>query len=109
MPKPFGGKERPKKRGSVYGVPRHLDLSRFIDATLIQICLGQSEVQFHFQAAGSAASTGRLYIGVEGHWELRDPSGRIVDNAKPNSDREAYRLHRVLGCAVAGTAVDAPR
>ena len=93
----------------MYGVPRDLDLSRFVGATLIQICLGEFQVQFHFQAASSAGSDGMLHIGVERHWELRDRSGRIVDSAKPNSERDAYRLHRLLGHAVAGTAVDAPR
>ncbi len=93
----------------MYGVPRDLDLSRFVGATLIQVCLGEFQVQFHFQAAGSVSSHGMLHLGVERHWELRDESGRIVDRAEPTSDREAYRLHRLLGRAVTGTTVDAPR
>ncbi len=93
----------------MYGVPHDLDLSRFVGATLIQIGLGEFQVEFHFQAADSAGSEGMLYIGVEGHWELRDRFGSIVDSAEPNSGRESYHLHRLLGRAVAGTAVDAPR
>ena len=93
----------------MYGVPRDLDLSRFVGPKLIQVCLGEFQVQFHFQAAGSVGSDGMLHIGVERHWELRDESGRIVDRAEPNSEREAYRLHRLLGRAVVRTAVDAPR
>ena len=66
-------------------------------------------MQFHFQAAGGVGSEGMLYIGVERRWELRDRSDRILDSAGPNSDREAYRLHRLLGHAVEGTELDAPR
>ena len=93
----------------MYGVPRDLDLSRFVGATLIQICLGEFQGQFHFQAAGSAGSEYMLHVEVERRWELRDRSGKIVDSAQSNSERDVYRLHRLLGQAVAGTAVDAPR
>lgn len=93
----------------MYGVPHDLDLSRFLGATLIQVCLGEFEVQFHFQAASTAGSQDMLHIGVEGNWELCDDSGRIVDRAERNCDREAYRLHRLLGHAVTATAVDAPQ
>ena len=93
----------------MYGVPRDLDLNRFVGATLIQICLGEFQVQFHFQTASRGGSEGMLHIDVERRWELRDATGRIVDGAEPNSRRDAYRLHRLLGHAVAGTEVDAPR
>jgi hypothetical protein len=73
----------------VYGVPQDLDLNRFVGATLIQVCLGEFQVQFHFQAAGGAGSEGTLYIGVERRWELRDSSGRILDSAEPNLDPAA--------------------
>jgi hypothetical protein len=46
---------------------------------------------------------------VEGHWELADESGHIIDRAEPNSDRDAYRIHRLLGKKVASTRVDPPR
>ena len=92
----------------MYGVPRDLDLSRFIGATLIQVCLGEFQVQFHFHAAGGVGSHRMLHIDVERRWELRDESDRIVDRAEPNSDRHASRLHRLLGRAVTETVVDAP-
>ncbi len=60
-------------------------------------------------AAGSAGSEYMLHVEVERRWELRDRSGKIVDSAQSNSERDVYRLHRLLGQAVAGTAVDAPR
>ncbi|MBI2090067.1 MAG: hypothetical protein HYT78_15240 [Deltaproteobacteria bacterium] len=91
------------------GVPHDLDLSRFVGATLIQLCLGEFQVQFHFQAAGSAGSEGMLYIGVERGWELRDGSGALVDHSQSNAERDVYRVHRLLGLTVAGTALDAPR
>ena len=93
----------------MYGVPHDLDLSRFVGATLIQICLGEFQVQFHFQATGRSGSAGMLDIGVEGGWELRDGYGGIIDHSGPNAEREAYRVHRLLGHAVVGTDLDSPR
>lgn len=110
MTRAFGGKDGDdRNEEQVYGVPHNLDLSRFVGATLLQVCLGEFQVQFHFQAAGNVGSEGMLHIGVERHWELRDESGRLVDRTGPNSEREAYRLHRLLGRAVTGTEVNAPR
>ena len=85
----------------MYGVPEDLDLSVFRGAALIQVALGEFQVQFHFQPDG--------YIGVEGHWELRDASGALVDQAVPNAEREAYRVHTLLGHTVTATQVDPPR
>ena len=91
----------------MYGVPHDLDLSRFVGATLIQVCLGEFQVQFHFQAADTAGSEEGLSIGVEGRWELRDKSGGIVDHSQENAKRESYQVHRLLGDAVAETDLDA--
>jgi hypothetical protein len=51
----------------MYGVPKDLDLSRFRGDSLIQIAIGEFQIQFHF---GSRSS-----IAVEGDWELKDQSG----------------------------------
>jgi hypothetical protein len=94
----------------MYGVPRDLDLSRFLGAELIQVCLGVHQVQFRFQAAGTTGGKeGFRGISAEGRWEFRDAAGRIVDSAGPNEEREAYRVHRLLGHIVEGAELDAPR
>jgi hypothetical protein len=86
----------------MYGVPPNLDLSGFKGATLIQICIGEHQVQFHFHPQGS--------IFVESKWELRDSSGMLVDEARDtNAERDAYRLHVLLSTIVESYAVDAPR
>jgi hypothetical protein len=54
----------------MYGVPTDLDLSFLHGALLIQVCLGQHQVQFHFHPTGS--------IAVEGGWELRDAAGGVA-------------------------------
>ena len=67
----------------MYGVPLDLDLSKFKAATLIQIAIGEHQVQFHFHPEGS--------ISVEGRWELRNASGALVDQStKTNAEREMY-------------------
>ena len=84
----------------MYGVPTNLDLQRFVGAMLIQVALGEFQVQFRFHPEGE--------IAVEGHWELRDQSGYLVDQAQPTHEREGYRVHRVIGRKVVASLVDAP-
>src|SRR6266566_2893475 len=63
------------KPGQVqYGVPADLSLKRFVGATLIQIALGEFQIQFRFQPDSE--------IAVEGRWELRDHAGQLVDYAQ---------------------------
>jgi len=85
---------------AVYGVPADLDLRRFIGSRLIQISLGEFQIQFQFDPAAQ--------IAVEGRWELRDQAGHLVDRAEPAADRNAYRVHRLLGAKVTGSSVAAP-
>lgn len=85
----------------MYGVPADLDLDRFRGATLVQVAIGANEVQFNFQPY--------LNIGVEGIWEIRDSDNRVIDRAQPNGEREAYRVHVLLGRAVVATRVNAPQ
>ena len=63
----------------MHGVPQNLDLSPFIGATLIQLCLGEFQIQFRFHPECCG-------ISVEG-----------------------YRLHVILGKTVEGYAVNPPR
>jgi hypothetical protein len=85
----------------MHGVPADLDLSKFRAATLIQICIGENQIQFHFHPEGS--------ISVEGHWELRDSTGVLVDESiDRNSERDALRAHVLLGKIVEGYSINAP-
>ena len=47
-------------------------------------------------------------ISVEGDWELRAPSGAVLDHQMDPAARDAYRLHALLGQSVTGYVVDAP-
>src|SRR3989442_775803 len=85
----------------MYGVPADLDLSRFKGAVLIQLCIGEFQVQFHFHPIGT--------ISVEGKWELRDAVGSLIDGMKPNAERDALYIHVLLGKSVNGFSLDAPR
>ena len=85
----------------MYGVPENLDLTNFIGKTLIQIPLGEFDIQFRFQPEG--------WISVEGRWELVSSDGAVVDHSMNNADRPAYQIHRLLGQEVMAFTVDAPR
>jgi hypothetical protein len=84
----------------MYGVPADLALSFLHGADLIQVCLGQFQVQFHFAPVGS--------ISVEGRWELLDGLGNLIDRSLDDADRPPYQLHRLLGRRVLGSEVSAP-
>jgi hypothetical protein len=85
----------------VYGVPADLDLSRFQGAELIQICLGEFQIQFHFHPKGM--------ISAEGNWELRNASADVIDKAQSNGERDVCRLHVLLGKAVNTHSIDPPQ
>jgi hypothetical protein len=84
----------------MYGVPADLDLRFLHGAELIQVCLGEHQVQFHFHPAGS--------IYVDGRWELLDVAGEQIDRRCDEPQRPPYQLHRLLGQSVAGSEVSAP-
>jgi hypothetical protein len=84
----------------VYGVPMDLDITYLHGASLIQVCLGEYQLQFHFHPKGS--------ISVEGRWELRDAAGGLLDRLYDGEKRPPYQLHRLLGQKVIGTEVSAP-
>jgi hypothetical protein len=55
----------------MYGVPRDLNLAFLHGAELVQVCLGQYQVQFHFHPIGE--------ISVQCRWELIDADGKSLD------------------------------
>ncbi len=83
------------------GVPANLPLQPFVGQTLIQVSLGEFQLQFHFHEAGC--------ISVEGNWQLVDSSGRVVDHAMENKEREVYRVHLLLGMSVSTYTIDPPK
>jgi hypothetical protein len=85
----------------MHGVPTNLDLAFLHGATLIQVCLGQYQVQFRFHPAGS--------ISVEGGWELLESAGTRIDGSHDGPERPPYQLHRLLGRQVAASEVAAPK
>ena len=47
--------------------------------------------------------------GFSGPWTLADPAGKLVDRSMPNAEREALRLHPLLGSTVVGSEAAAPQ
>jgi hypothetical protein len=85
----------------MFGVPPNLDLSRFQGAELIQVSIGCNDVQLNFEPQSK--------ISIEGHWELRDQAGTIIDQAQDsNLTRDSYKIHRILGQIVVAHSVKAP-
>jgi hypothetical protein len=82
-------------------LPAQLDLTPFVGDALCQIGLGQYQVQFHF--------CGNRNVSVEGRWELRDANSNLIDEAMEHDEREAYKIHRLLGQTVTGVRIEAPR
>ncbi len=91
-------------------MPLGLDLNPFVGSSLDQIGIGAHQVSFRFSGPWGV---GDARLDVEGKWALYDSNGAVVDRSleddqKP-SDREAYRIHRVLGHTVLRFALDPPR
>jgi hypothetical protein len=84
----------------MYGVPADLDLTFLHGATLIQVCIGQYEVQLHFHPVGS--------ISIEGRWELLDAPGLRIDGSANGSKTATSHLQRLLGEQIVASEVRAP-
>lgn len=85
------------------GVPDSLSLNKFHGTQLEQIALGEYVIQFQFGGPHRPA------IGVEEYWEVRAEDGSIIDRARKNEERDVYRVHLLLGRAVIGSEVRAPK
>jgi hypothetical protein len=59
----------------MYGVPQDLDLSRFIGATLIQVCLGEFQVQFHSRPQARCPLRARCILASKGAGSTTGPVG----------------------------------
>ncbi len=84
----------------MHGVPPDLPLATFVGHECNQIALGQYQVQFCFAGAGS--------IYAESRWELRGPTGEIIDAMCEHRKRDCYRVHRIIDVPVSRFAIDAP-
>lgn len=84
----------------MYGVPSDLDLDSFKGATLIQVCLGEFQLQFKFDSDAE--------ISVEGAWQIVGRNSEIVDAGTRNVQRTENRVHLLLGRKVEGWSVHAP-
>jgi hypothetical protein len=87
---------------TVYGVPADLSLAFLHEAVLIQVCIGQFQLQFHFHPSGN--------ISVEGGWELLGADGACIDSEKRGhgTDRPPYQLHQLLGQKIVGSELSPP-
>ncbi len=76
------------------------DLASLHGAVLYEIAISENELRFLFRPDGA--------LGVRGHWELRDGPGNVLDRSVPNAERDALRLHLLLGSEVVGSEAPAP-
>ncbi len=86
----------------MHGVPEDLDLTPFHGAPLERIGLGTYIIDLGFGSDVGAQ------ISIEGYWEPRAPDGSVLDHQIEPQQREAYRLHVLLGRSVTATEVSAP-
>ena len=99
----------------MHGVPSNLPLKQFIDATLDQICIGEHQLQFHFSTTLSPSEIkhGKFpeprSVCVEGEWEFRDSTGKILDRVLEHSEWETYSIHRLLSQRVTAFTINPPR
>ena len=84
----------------MHGVPPDLPLARFVGHECNQVALGQFQIQFHFAGTGS--------IFAESRWEVRSPSGELVDAACEHGKRDCYRIHEIIDVPVVSYAIDSP-
>jgi len=70
-------------------IPIDLDLSPLIGLEIIQVAIGQNEVVIQLYPTGA--------IRLEGSWMLKDKGGEIIDQSMDHSEREVWRIHKIIG------------
>jgi hypothetical protein len=85
----------------MYGVPMDLDLAFLHGAEVIQVCLGQYQVQLHFAPTAS--------IFIQGGWELRDATATQISCPQYGPSPRFDPLHQLLGRRVVSTEVMPPK
>jgi hypothetical protein len=85
----------------MHGVPADLNIGFLQGSKLIQVCLGENQIQFHFDPTGS--------ISVEGDWELVKVIGLHFDSPEVTSKNPRSHLHRLVGQNVVATEIMATK
>lgn len=85
----------------MYGVASDLPLDRLIACDLESIVLCRYQIGFEFDGGSRITATTA--------WELRDPSGALLDSAQDHNQRKVYRVHEIIGILVSSFTIDAPR
>ena len=85
----------------MYGVPPDLALERLIGQEFNFIGLGRFQIQFHISSLVS--------VHVEARWELRDSSGTLLDSEQEHTERDAFRIHRIIDIPITRFTLDPPR
>ncbi len=84
----------------MYGVPSDLPLALLIGQELDAITIGKYQICFRFG--------GGTYITPTTAWELRDPSGVLIDSAQEHESRDSYCVHQIINIPVLSFSIDAP-
>src|SRR5262249_40154229 len=88
---------------SMYGVkPDHLKyLAHLRGATVVQVCVGQFDLQFNFHPAGN--------LSIGGRCELVENSGAIVDFWDSGKRSPGFRFLELLGEMISEVVIDSPK
>jgi hypothetical protein len=76
-------------------------LSHLNGGQVIQVCVGEYNLQFNFHPQGN--------VSVEGRCELLNDSGAILDVWDKGARSEVFRFLEVLGEPVTEVVIDSPR
>lgn len=85
----------------MYGFNNPKLLSWPVGREIIQVAVGQHEVNLNFHPDGN--------MMVAGPWELLDPTGNVIDRSMEHASRKEFRLHVLIGPAVTGVTVESAK
>jgi hypothetical protein len=76
-------------------------LSHLRNAEVIQVCVGQCDLQFNFSPIGN--------VSVQGRCELLDNSSQLIDVWEDCTRSTAFRFLELLGQSVIDVVIDSPK
>jgi hypothetical protein len=83
----------------MYRFKPDLSLSHLINGEIVQISLAEYNLYIHLEP--------KNVIQIMGAWQLLDTKGHVVDEGDLQKEKEAYKIHKILGWRISKYNIEA--
>jgi len=85
----------------MHGFAKDLDLSHLISGELTSVSIDQNNIYFAFVPDN--------HICISGEWKVIDDKNSLVDGGILGEDKDAYKIHKLLGKKIKDYKINSPK